>query len=193
MFRYLCAAGVRLKDFASFVSGLTNRVCAASAGFAAGCGRPLRYLESCIERKEDLARRLAARDQIDEGLIGVYSILEPCLTYTVRHDATEHRLYLHLGQGRCLHYYFYFQHHDFGLMHVRLQTWFPFQVMVCLNGRLWLARQLDRAGLDYVQRDNSFVWLADPARAQAFRSARQSTTATSMRSPPPGWIRRRVN
>jgi hypothetical protein len=39
--------------------------------------------------------------------------------------------------------------------------------MVCLNGRLWLARQLDRAGLDYVQRDNSFIWLADPARAQS--------------------------
>lgn len=38
--------------------------------------------------------------------------------------------------------------------------------MVCLNGRLWLARQLDRAGLDYVQRDNSFVWLGNLARAQ---------------------------
>jgi hypothetical protein len=52
-------------------------------------------------------------------------------------------------------------------MHLRLQTWFPFQLMVCLNGRLWLARQMDRAGLDYGQRDNSFVWLAEPRRAQA--------------------------
>lgn len=166
MFRYLCSAGVRLKDFAGFVSGLTNRVCAASAAFAERCGRPLRHLESCVERKEDLARRLAQRDRIDAGLIGVFSILEPCLTYKVRHDAEAHRLYLHLGQGRCLHHYFYFQHAEFGLMHLRLQTWFPFQLMVCLNGRLWLARQMDRAGLDYVQRDNSFVWLGEPAHAQ---------------------------
>lgn len=166
MFRYLCAAGVRLKDFARFVGDLTNRVCAASQAFAARQGRPLRYLESCVERKEDLARALAARDRIDEGLIGVFSILEPCLTYTVRHDAEAHRLHLHLGTRRCLHHYFYFQHPVFGLMHLRLQTWFPFQVMVCLNGRLWLARQLDRAGLEYVQRENSFVWLADPARTQ---------------------------
>ena len=166
MFRYLCSAGVRLKDFAGFVSGLTNRVCAATAAFAERCGRPLRYLESCVERKEDLARRLAARDRIEEGLIGVFSILEPCLTYTVRHDAAAHRLYLHLGQGRCLHHYFYFQDAELGLMHLRLQTWFPFQIMVCLNGRLWLARQMDCAGLDYVQRDNSFVWLGDAARAQ---------------------------
>jgi hypothetical protein len=129
-------------------------------------GRPLRHLESCLERKEDLARRLAARDHIDEGLIGVFSILEPCLTYKIRKDADAHRLVLHLGQGRCLHHYFYFQHAEFGLMHLRLQTWFPFQVVVCLNGRLWLARQMDRAGLDYVQRDNSFVWLGDAARAQ---------------------------
>lgn len=166
MFRYLCSAGVRLKDFAGFVSGLTNRVCAASAAFAAACGRPLRYLESCVERKEDLARRLAERDRVTDGLIGVFSILEPCLTYSVRHDAAAHRLALHLGQGRCLHHYFYFQHAEFGLMHLRLQTWFPFQLMVCLNGRLWLAQQMDRARLAYLQRDNSFVWLRNAARAQ---------------------------
>lgn len=53
-------------------------------------------------------------------------------------------------------------------MHLRLQTWFPFQVMVCVNGRLWLARQLDRAGIGDVQRDNSFVWIEDVSRAQAF-------------------------
>lgn len=167
MFRYLGSAGVRLKDFAGFVSGLTNRVCAASAAFAERCGRPLRHLESCVGRKEDRARRLAERDRIDDGLIGVFAILEPCLTYKVSHDAEAPRLHLHLGQGRCLHHCFYFQHRELGRMHLRLQTWFPFQLMVCLNGRLWLARQMDRAHLDYVQRDNSFVWFAEPGRAQA--------------------------
>jgi hypothetical protein len=38
MFRYLCAVGVRLKDFGGFVSGLTNRVCAASARFCEEAG-----------------------------------------------------------------------------------------------------------------------------------------------------------
>jgi hypothetical protein len=167
-FRYLCAAGVLLKDFAAFVSGLTNRVCAASQAFAAAQGRPLRYLESCVERKETLARQLAERDHIEEGLIGVFSVLEPCLTYTVRKDTDAHRLVLHLGQGRCLHHYFYFAHPEFGLMHLRLQTWFPFQVVVCLNGRLWLARQLDRAGIGYLQRDNCFTAIDDLVRAQRF-------------------------
>lgn len=56
-------------------------------------------------------------------------------------------------------------------MHLRLQTWFPFQVMVCVNGRLWLARQLAHAGIDYLQRDNSFVWIEDLPRAQALAVA----------------------
>ena len=166
MFRYLCEAGVKMRQFASFVGGLTQRVCAATAAFAAAQGRPLRYLESCADSKEELARHLAARDKIDDGLVGVFSILEPCLTYQLRKDPVAHTASLHLGKGRCLHYYFYFQHPQWGLMHLRLQTWFPFQLMVCLNGRLWLARQLDQAGIPYLQRDNAFGWIADPKRAQ---------------------------
>jgi len=65
----------------------------------------------------------------------------------------------------------YFAHADFGPMHLRVQSWFPFQVTVCLNGRLWLARQLDRAGLGYVQRDNSFLAFDDPVRAQKLADA----------------------
>jgi hypothetical protein len=37
---------------------------------------------------------------------------------------------------------------------------------VCLNGREWLARQMDAAGLGYTRRDNCFTWLQDPERAQ---------------------------
>jgi hypothetical protein len=31
---------------------------------------------------------------------------------------------------------------ELGFIHIRLQTWFPFQVQVYLNGHEWLARQL---------------------------------------------------
>jgi len=48
-------------------------------------------------------------------------------------------------------------------------------VMVCINGRLWLARQLDRAGIGYIQRENSFVWIEDLVRAQARARAQLHT------------------
>ena len=52
-------------------------------------------------------------------------------------------------------------------MHVRVQSWFPFTVEVCLNGREWLAHQMDRVGLKYRQADNCFIKLKDAAAAQA--------------------------
>jgi hypothetical protein len=58
-------------------------------------------------------------------------------------------------------------HADFGLMHVRVQSWFPFTVEICLNGREWLARQMSRAGIVYQQADNCFIKLQDPGAAQA--------------------------
>ena len=36
-------------------------------------------------------------------------------------------------------------------MSARIQTWFPFNVQVCLNGREWLGRQLAEAGIDFVR------------------------------------------
>jgi hypothetical protein len=60
-------------------------------------------------------------------------------------------------------------------MHVRLQTWFPFTVHVCLNGREWLARQMRALGIGHVQRENCFVDVADIARAQSLLEAQLST------------------
>jgi hypothetical protein len=51
-------------------------------------------------------------------------------------------------------------------MNARIQTWFPFSVQVCLNGREWLARMMHAAGLRYIQRENCFTWLEEPERAQ---------------------------
>jgi hypothetical protein len=48
----------------------------------------------------------------------------------------------------------------------RIQTWFPFNIQVGLHGREWLARQMDREGLKYVQQGNCFVWIEDYQRAQ---------------------------
>jgi hypothetical protein len=51
-------------------------------------------------------------------------------------------------------------------MHIRLQTWMPYTVQVCVNGREWLARQLDRAGIGYTKIDNKFPDLDDVDAAQ---------------------------
>ncbi len=171
MMRYLSCVNVLLKDFGSFAAGWTERVRAAAHQLAERSGRPLLYLHGSSERKEVLARDLARRDALEQGLIGIWSVVEPCLTYFVRRDRRQKKLLLRLEPGKCLHYYFYFWHEHLGLLHLRLQTWFPFAIQLCLNARHWLARQMAAAGIGYLQRENCFTWIEDPAKAQALARA----------------------
>jgi hypothetical protein len=166
MDRYLGYCGVKLQDFKTFAESTTAKVKAAAYRAAALAGRPLEYLRHAGLCKEDLARELAQRDKVKEGLIGIFTAVEPCLSYAVRGDHRTKKSQLVLETRKCTHFYHYYLHPQFGPLHVRVQSWFPFSVDVCLNGREWLARQMAAAGIDYEQRDNCFVWLSDPATAQ---------------------------
>jgi hypothetical protein len=62
-------------------------------------------------------------------------------------------------------FYYYWMDRDFGLMHVKIQSWFPFTMQVYVNGHEWLARKLAKRGIAFRKVDNAFVWLPDPERA----------------------------
>jgi hypothetical protein len=177
---YLNCAHVLLKDFADFAESLTNRVRAHAQALAASAGLTVEYLRSSRERKQLLAEQAAAARQIQEGLVSVYSCVEPCQTFFVRGDRARRQLVLQAGAGKCLHLYFYFRHAQYGLIHLRLQTWFPFTVTVCLNGRQWLAQQLRSAEIAFVQQGNCFTEIADLARAQALSDAQLETAWVPM-------------
>jgi hypothetical protein len=51
-------------------------------------------------------------------------------------------------------------------MHIRLEPWFPYGIQVYVNGHDWLARQMQRKGLGFVQQDNAFTELENPKAAQ---------------------------
>ena len=51
-------------------------------------------------------------------------------------------------------------------MPVRLQTLLPMSTQVCLNGREYLARRLDKAGIGYEKHGNCFTRIDDLPRAQ---------------------------
>jgi hypothetical protein len=163
---FLNANRILLKNFKTYVQGVTDQVRAATEHLAKAAGRPLTYLDSPRISKEDQARQIAEREGIQEGLICVFSAVEPCFSYEVHRSAQQRKLQLRGRTTKCLHYYFYLQHPVFGFMHLRLQTWFPLTIHIAINGREWLARQLDAAGLGYRRSDNCFLELADPARAQ---------------------------
>lgn len=166
MQHYLRANHILLKEFAAHVDQVTRRLKAASLAEAEALGRPVQYLSSPQASKEEIARDIAARDGIRAGLVCVLSCVEPCWSFEIhRNPATKH-LELVPRRRQCLFLYHYWLHPRFGFMHARIQTWFPFPVQVCLNGREWLARQLDTVGLASMRQEHCVPWIADWPHAQ---------------------------
>ena len=166
MKRYLWANQVLLKDFGSHVERVSRRLKEASLAEAEALGRPVKYLTSSQVSKEEIARGIAAQEGIRDGLVCVLSCVEPCWSFEIHRNREKKRLELEPRYRKCLFLYHYWMHPVFGFMNARIQTWFPFPVQICLNGREWLARQMDAAGLEYARQDNCFPWIADWAKAQ---------------------------
>jgi hypothetical protein len=166
MMTFLWFRKVLLKDFKAFAAKITDEVRQAAEASAVSQGRPIAYLHNSAMEKDDWARQIAKRDGIQQGLIGVLKAVEGCWSYQVGPNRSKKKLELRAKPSKCLHYYHYFMDPEVGLAYVRLQTWFPFTVHVGMNGREWLARQMDKIGLRYQRRDNCFVWVEDWAVTQ---------------------------
>jgi hypothetical protein len=155
-----------LKDFGKHAEELSRQTRNESLAVAEAAGRPVVHLADPGVCKEDLAREIQARDGVKAGLICVLTAVEPCWSFNIRSNRESGKLELVRAYRKCQHLYHYHQHPAFGFMHVRLQTWLPFNQWVCINGREWLGRQMDAAGIAYLRRDNCFAWVSDVEGAQ---------------------------
>jgi hypothetical protein len=170
---YATANHVRFLDFKAHAKEVTRQVVAASkVEWAKEAGR-FRYLGSSQSSKDQAAREILQGHPIEEGLAAVLQCVEPCWTFDVK--SCDGRLKIIGEPGKCSMLYHYFRHRLFGWMYVRLQTWFPFEVQIGLNGREWLAHRLDREGMKYLRSDNKFLWVEDWRQAQAWLDEQQRT------------------
>jgi len=165
---FLNYAGVRLLDFKNFVLKTSDAIKQAATAEAEAAGRPICYLESSRPSKEDLAREILAERPVDEGLICLFKTVEPCMSFEYHRSPNKSERGLKLRTRKCLHIYKYFVHPVFGFMSARLQTWFPFTIQVCLNGREWLATELASKREIFLREDNCITWFA-PAQRQVQR------------------------
>jgi hypothetical protein len=166
MDRFLSSQHVLYKDFSAFVQHISKRVKECAEQMARDNGRPLIHLSSPKESKEDFVRAIIEHDQITDGLVCILTCVEPCRSFSIRGDRGSKQTKLVAETRQCQHLYFYFLDNEFGLMHVRLQTWLPLTIQVCINGREYLARQMLQAKISYTQADNCFTAIGDFPQAQ---------------------------
>jgi hypothetical protein len=168
--RYLFKRGILLKDAGKFFEAETERIKQHAMDSAEQAGRPYIYLESAHthasgQSKEAMARAIAERDGISEGLVCIFSVLETCSSFAVVGNHKTHHLEVVRRQRKCLHLYWYLIHPDFGWMHVRIQTWAPYPIQIYINGREWMCQQLPKRGITFERSDNKIVWVSDFAAA----------------------------
>jgi hypothetical protein len=154
---------IRRKDFLDFAQQQADRLVEHAQQVAQRAGVDYQYLQGDHD-KEALARRAARESKEESGLLLVLCVNETCPTFKLRPAEGRPRLAATRRPQRVL--YFYSLDREFGLIHVRIQTWFPFTVQVYVNGHDWLARQLLQHRSGFVQRDNCFTELDDPRLAQ---------------------------
>jgi hypothetical protein len=171
---FLRSIKVLLKDFHSYAPQVTDQIRHDIEEHAKALGHTIHYINDSTASKEKIATQIAAQEGRTEGLMAVLSAVEPCPTYYVRKSDELGRLELRSRTGKCLHYYHYWNDAVLGPCHVRLQSWFPFNVFVCVNGREMLALRLKREGIRFRQRDNCFSWVSDLERAQQLLDEQKS-------------------
>ena len=163
---FLRRAGIRLLDFKEYVSRTSDRVKQEALATARRLDRPIRYLRSSRVSKEDLVQKILIEQPVSRGLVCLFTTVEPCMSFEYHRSEDPTQRGLKLTERKCLHIYRYFLDPTFGLIGTRLQTWFPFNIQIWLNGREWLAVQLHRHKIDYQRADNTFTSVADPRAAQ---------------------------
>lgn len=177
MSKHLTEQGVRLFDYTQWAEPLREEIRQHAERLAREAGLAIEF----IRRGDDFRKEARIQEVLGErgnqpGLVHIFSAMESCSTYKPWYDKTTGKTSLHGGEGRCLHYYFYFVDSELGLCYLRVPTWAPFRLQFYFNGHNLLARQLSQEGIGYRLVDNLFVEIEDFSRAQELADSLRTET-----------------
>jgi hypothetical protein len=163
---FLRSQGYPLTEWSRYTQHATALITTNAKALAADAGRPYLYLDQATTRwsgqtKESYARSIAERDGVSEGLICVLSIVEPVWSFDCKPDPNTHRIEVRRRQRKCVHPYLYLVDPEFGFMHICIQAWLPYTIQIWINGREWLARQFDAAGIGDLRHHNALLRIDD--------------------------------
>ena len=163
---FLSHNNVLLKDFGTYAEKITKSLCEHIENIATVNNRPYQYIYGNDVDKGNLAKDILEENPVDEGLICIFSIVELCSTMNVIKNGKTQKLELKWGPRKCKYYYLYYLDKDFGFMHIKIQSWFPFTVQIYINGHEWLKQQLIKENIPFEMYNNSFSYIENMEKAQ---------------------------
>jgi hypothetical protein len=148
---------------------LHDRFVTAVERFVAAHRVPVVHFESG-QRKDDIVAKYRARFTAREGVV-VLGIAQEKMRSFKAHKRSGPGTKVSFDFSRQFvavnHYYFYVQDRDWGPAFLKIGTYLPYPVKICLNGHEWVKQQLRRAHLAFESLDNGFLSCAAPERLQA--------------------------
>ena len=159
---YLYQQGIYAYNFKAFAEAQTKELCEHIESFVKDNGCSTEYLTSSKISKDELVNDCFSKNPNKKGLIAAFSIVESCKVITVKSKSSE----FISRPTKCKHYYLYFNDDVFGRMFIRIQTWFPYNVEIYINGHEYLAKVFDKFNIKYEMFNNSFSYIDDFDKAQ---------------------------
>jgi hypothetical protein len=113
------------------------------------------------ERKDDIANEIRKKRGVRDQIVFIGVAQEKAQTF----QGKKVDGYFQFSRDKAVyvnHYYFYIDDADFGPLFVKVCSYAPWGIKLCLNGHEWAKRQLDQRGIAYEALDNGFLSCAEP-------------------------------
>ena len=163
---YLIQNNVKFVDFKQFAEQQTNSLCNHIDNYIKENNIDLIYLKSNKDNKQEMVQQLIQDSDNKSGLIAAFSAVEICRTSTIVANHETQKLEPAIRNTKCKHYYLYYNDDEFGLMFLKIQTWFPYNVQIYINGREYCSKLFDKNNIKYEMFNNSFSYIEDFDKAQ---------------------------
>lgn len=158
---------ILIKDYTKFASTIRNKIVEHISSVAKNNSLEIEYIKSPNKfDKEKHISRIIKDKEIKEGIVHIYSVVEPSTQYRASSDSKIKRMVLKPRQGVCLHYYIYFIDRILGLCYLRIPTWIPLRLQFYFNGHNLLSSKLEQNNIAYKKHDNALLEIEDFQKAQ---------------------------
>ena len=117
------------------------------------------------ERKDDVANQMRRQRGVRDGIVFIGVAQEKAQAFSGKKIGGQ----FEFTRDKTVyvnHYYFYIDDADFGPLFLKVCSYAPWGIKLCLNGHEWAKRQLEREGIGYEALDNGFLSCAQPEKLQ---------------------------
>ena len=122
------------------------------------------------ERKDDIANDLRRKSEVEDGVVFVGVAQEKALAFSAKKKEKKGYVGFDYSRGKSVYvnqYYFYLNDAEFGPAFIKVCSYAPWGIKICLNGHEWAKRQLEKRGIGYEALDNGFLTCEKPSELQA--------------------------